>query len=906
MVGSSKILTVSYGTFSCTLEGFDDSFSTMKAIAEYFRDLAADDRYFGAEPATPDADMLARIAEREIARRVEARTDGTGIVLRAGSALTEAVPAGDTDADLAGTEDAAISAPTEAEPAAAPGKIAPDRTAPSDDLTDASEQAAPATAPSETLAGVPKDAAPAASELLATAPASAPVAHSADAPGAQSSEAQDANAPEVYREAPAAEGKRQSRTSEAARNTAPLMPPAAVTPATATPRPAPVRIPQPPAAGPQPTPRVSERAPGPVHPDAESVAAKLQRIRAVVGRATPLAAASAPAAAPEAAAPPPAPKTLPTPEPVEDQTAEVQPTETAAQAVAAPAAQSTDAAPAAPSRIEARVIRMRRADFEAAVSTGTLIEDESDTAADPPQERSPVQTSLSAEDEEALQAELAALEDDLSDADAREDATPDDGPETATDYDLSEAADDEAVDDVEGVAFDDDEDIAYDDDEDVAGDELDAEDNEADLADRDEDIAQDNDRDFAATGGTDIDNAAAPAPDETAIDDTAEPEIQTPAASLLAENIRSALAASLTGSGAVDVAGDTTDSSDRDDAETEFDGDTEDAAGDGFYDVVDDVEDAAADGTVAIPMDDIESNGTNAHDHSDDAVQGGETGSARAHLNADDAGAIATSGDSDDTASGDDADPVDTAEAVAPLRPRRVRLPALPIEDEEDLLRISKQTDVAMDAPENRSRRDAIHQLKAAVAATEAARKLGETPVQAEEDDRHETAFRDDLEQVVRPRRPIRPGTAQARTERPRPAPLKLVASQRVDAPASGDGAVADAPVRPRRVALTEAPKAAAPGTVPFPDFAMDMGATGLNDLMEAAAAHTAFVEGHEDFSRPQLMSKLQETATSPISREDGLRAFGALLRQGRLTKVRNGRFAIPGDTRFNPKRRAG
>ena len=86
MGNGNKVFTVSYGTFSCTLEGFSekgvsDSMGAMKAIAEYFRDLASDERYFAANVSGLDANVISGLASRNSSQKVTARTHDTKVVL---------------------------------------------------------------------------------------------------------------------------------------------------------------------------------------------------------------------------------------------------------------------------------------------------------------------------------------------------------------------------------------------------------------------------------------------------------------------------------------------------------------------------------------------------------------------------------------------------------------------------------------------------------------------------------------------------------------------------------------------------------------------------------------------------------------------------------------------------------
>ena len=131
-------------------------------------------------------------------------------------------------------------------------------------------------------------------------------------------------------------------------------------------------------------------------------------------------------------------------------------------------------------------------------------------------------------------------------------------------------------------------------------------------------------------------------------------------------------------------------------------------------------------------------------------------------------------------------------------------------------------------------------------------------------------------------------------------APLMLVPSLRVD----GDDGEKSLSVRPRRVANSDAggeEKAASsevPTTSSFAEFVAEQEARELPELMEAAAAYATHVEGRSHVTRPLVMSRVLEQRDG-LKREDALRTFGRLLRDGRIVRLKRGKFAVAEDTRF-------
>ncbi|RMH42565.1 MAG: hypothetical protein D6688_10085, partial [Alphaproteobacteria bacterium] len=85
-----------------------------------------------------------------------------------------------------------------------------------------------------------------------------------------------------------------------------------------------------------------------------------------------------------------------------------------------------------------------------------------------------------------------------------------------------------------------------------------------------------------------------------------------------------------------------------------------------------------------------------------------------------------------------------------------------------------------------------------------------------------------------------------------------------------------------------------------FASFVEAMGAQDVADLIEAAAAYAMAVEGRARFTRPHIMRTVGTYLDDGgAARSEGLRAFGTLLREGKMRRVAAGRFRLTHRSRF-------
>ncbi len=83
-------------------------------------------------------------------------------------------------------------------------------------------------------------------------------------------------------------------------------------------------------------------------------------------------------------------------------------------------------------------------------------------------------------------------------------------------------------------------------------------------------------------------------------------------------------------------------------------------------------------------------------------------------------------------------------------------------------------------------------------------------------------------------------------------------------------------------------------GELNLRNFAYRTNAATLTDLVEVAAAYTTLVEGQPSFSRRTVLSMIDEVAADKgYSAEVRIKSFGKLLRAGRILRVDDGQFAL-------------
>ncbi len=803
MVSVSKILTVSYGTFSCTLEGFDEPFTTMKAIAEYFRDLASEDRYFGAEPPTPDAQMLHQIAENAIQKRVSAQVGDNSVTLRADEGR-------DADDDAATAKVEAFKPAPEQAPVQAAEPVA---------TQPATEEVGKASAGAPKLEDEIEDALAARRAQLGT-------------DGDTADSTPDSPAPE--------QGYEEDEVNAADPVNAPIV---------------------------------------------ESVAGKLARIRALVA-----ADRNAALAASEQAR--------------EDDTQE--------ELAAEPA---SDFAAFEPVSEEVSESHTETPEAEVASSNSDQDDDEAQIVSQDP-----------IEDPAEAPAEVSesGTEDELSAWDAAESDA-----ETTSDEAILAAISTDAKDDTQ-------EDTAENSEADEPADAVTSD--EADLSDV---IGQAMSDDDASD-----DEATGTAPEPVAETETeTETEAKADAPVEADDSFEDALAAALDDTASDDGAdgadGEASDSDTPDQSATQADPTTELASAD----VTEVAEIASLSEETAEQEDDeaitpsmselVQMRRVRVLKVRRSVVEAAE---AKASAKALESKPLELDGATEDTTAEDASAKESSAEGDAhadlpdlpKTRPARAqsgrdRLAQIGIaHDGPAVERIIAATNDRLEEDDNRRRVNAISHLKAAVAATNAERQArgGAEPVSDEAAD-----YRQDLQNVVR--RPARTPRGQggntaermddyeaagaetgfdtapaATTVRERPAPLVLVSEQRIDAPS--DHALE---LLQKRRILTGNSEPATQEDLEdarsFSEFAEELGASELTDLLEAAAAYVSFVEGRPHFTRPHIMGHVaQAQADRGYSREDGLRSFGTLLRNGTIRKLKRGQFVIADDSKFAPEAR--